>query len=83
MRGVRLLLGILLVACSTTTAVFYFLPHSTARMRQIFEYGYYQYLLWGFPPAVCIFASFVLGVWLAASAFRSVEHRETRAEANI
>jgi hypothetical protein len=83
MRVVRFLLGIFLLGCSTVTSVFYFLPHSTARMRQIFEYGYYQYLLWGFPPGVCIVACFILGAWLAATAFRSADHRDTRNEANI
>lgn len=52
MRVVRFLLGLYLLACSTVTSVFYFLPHSTARMKQIFEYGHYEYLLRGSPPGV-------------------------------
>ena len=82
MRVVRFLLGLYLVACSTVTSVFYFLPHSTARMNQIFKDGHYEYLLWGSPPAVCIFACFVFGAWLIASAFAQ-PGRKPRVEPNI
>jgi hypothetical protein len=52
-------------------------------MKQIFEYGYYQYLLWGFPPGVCIVACFVLGAWFVLSDFRSTDHRKTRTVVHI
>jgi hypothetical protein len=83
MRVVRFLLGLYLLGCSTITAVFYFLPHGTSRMKQIFEDGYYQYLLWGFPPGVCIVACFLLGAWFVLSAFRSADHGKARTRANI
>jgi hypothetical protein len=80
MRVAKFLLGLFLIACSIGTSLFYFVPHSTSRMKQIFEDGHYEYLLWDIPPGVCFLACFVLGAWLAGTAFRSADKRQARSE---
>lgn len=68
MRVLKFLLGIFLILCSTGTAVYFFVPHSTANLRAIFEYGHYELLLWSIAPGGSFAGAFVLGVWLALSA---------------
>lgn len=62
LRVMRFLLGLFLIGCSTGTSLYYFAPHSTSRMKEIFKNWSLRISPLDIPPAVCFLVCFVLGL---------------------